>query len=149
MEGVLNRKHEWESTTKRSSNRSWDKIYVVLKKDKLMFYKDQKHVKNDPESYYKGEPVINLKDVIVEIASNYTKKKHVFRLKLPNGAEYLFQAKDDAEMEFWLQKFNLAMEPQAPSPSQSRSQTMPAKGSSLERKEQELKKRGIFTMKKK
>lgn len=27
VEGVLTRKHEWESTTKKASNRSWDKVY--------------------------------------------------------------------------------------------------------------------------
>lgn len=26
IEGNLIRKHEWESTTKKSSNRSWDKV---------------------------------------------------------------------------------------------------------------------------
>lgn len=26
IEGVLTRKHEWESTTKKASNRSWDKV---------------------------------------------------------------------------------------------------------------------------
>lgn len=27
VEGTLTRKHEWESTTKKASNRSWDKVY--------------------------------------------------------------------------------------------------------------------------
>merc|ERR1712050_374565 len=31
LAGMLTRKHEWESTTKKASNRSWDKICVVLK----------------------------------------------------------------------------------------------------------------------
>merc|ERR1712223_1196429 len=31
IEGMLVRKHEWESTTKKASNRSWDKVCVVLK----------------------------------------------------------------------------------------------------------------------
>ena len=26
VEGTLTRKHEWESTTKKASNRSWDKV---------------------------------------------------------------------------------------------------------------------------
>lgn len=30
VEGILTRKHEWESTTKKASNRSWDKV-VILK----------------------------------------------------------------------------------------------------------------------
>lgn len=30
IEGVLTRKHEWESTTKKASNRSWDKVKTVM-----------------------------------------------------------------------------------------------------------------------
>lgn len=30
IEGILTRKHEWESTTKKASNRSWDKVSVTL-----------------------------------------------------------------------------------------------------------------------
>ncbi|XP_075591852.1 spectrin beta chain isoform X2 [Dermatophagoides farinae] len=164
MEGFVNRKHEWESTTKRSSNRSWDKVFVVLKKSQLLFYKDQKHSKNEPEKYYKGEPAIQLDDVQVEIASNYTKKKHVFRLKLSNGAEYLFQAKDDGEMECWLNTINSTIRSQQqPSPGPSRSQTMPAKGAidPTKMKESEASRKagaatstgggggGLFTLKKK
>ena len=29
IEGVLTRKHEWESTTKKASNRSWDKVRLI------------------------------------------------------------------------------------------------------------------------
>jgi hypothetical protein len=47
MEGALNRKHEWESVDRKSSNRSWEKVYVVITQgNKLEFYKDQKHFKN-------------------------------------------------------------------------------------------------------
>lgn len=30
VEGTLTRKHEWESTTKKASNRSWDRVSVRL-----------------------------------------------------------------------------------------------------------------------
>lgn len=128
-----------------------------MKKGQLLFYKDQKHSKSEPEKYYKGEPAIQLDDVQVEIASNYTKKKYVFRLKLSNGAEYLFQAKDDGEMECWLNTINSTIRSQqAPSPGPSRSQTMPAKGAVDPSKTKEAESRksgaggsGIFTLKKK
>ena len=42
-EGMLTRKHEWESTTKKASHRSWDKVYCVLANRQLAFYKDLKH----------------------------------------------------------------------------------------------------------
>lgn len=111
-------------------------------------YKDQKHSKNEPDSYYRGESPTILKDVTVEVATNYTKKKHVFRLKLANGAEYLFQAKEDPEMEQWIEKVNSAVEA-VHSPGPARSQTMPAQGSSGDGRKDEPKKRGIFTLKKK
>merc|ERR1711997_1394155 len=56
LEGMLIRKHEWESTTKKASNRSWDKVCVVLRGTKMLFYKDQKSYRSSPDSLYRGEP---------------------------------------------------------------------------------------------
>merc|ERR1711899_69724 len=39
VEGMLVRKNEWVNTTTKASNRSWDKVCVVLKGTKLLFYK--------------------------------------------------------------------------------------------------------------
>ncbi|XP_054154264.1 spectrin beta chain-like isoform X2 [Oppia nitens] len=147
LEGALNRKHEWESTTKKANNRSWDKVYMILKSGQLLAYKDQKHFRQEPENIYRNETPIDLKGVVVEVAANYTKKKHVFRLKLPNGAEYLFQAKEDDEMNLWINRIQSAITETETSPGPSRSQTMPAKGDD-DRKD-EPKKRGFFTLKKK
>jgi len=147
IEGSLNRKHEWESTTKKASNRSWDKVYIVVKNGQMLAYKDQKHFRHEPDNFYRGEPPLDLKGAVIEVATNYTKKKHVFRLKLPNGAEYLFQAKEDEEMNIWMSKVQSAIADTEASPGPSRSQTMPAKGD--DDKKDEPKKRGFFTLKKK
>ena len=40
-------------------------------------------------------PQIDLAGVSALAATNYTKKPNVFRLKLNNGGEYLFHAKDE------------------------------------------------------
>ncbi|XP_013782687.1 spectrin beta chain-like isoform X2 [Limulus polyphemus] len=145
--GMLVRKHEWESTTKKASNRSWDKLYLVLQGKTLLAYKDQKHFKMEPENYFHGDQPIDLTGGGAEIAGDYTKKKHVFRLKLPGGAEYLFQAKDDEEMSSWVQKLQVAAG-EGESPGwPSRSQTLPAKSEG--EKKEEHKKRGFFTLKKK
>ena len=120
---------------------------MVLKSGLLLAYKDQKHFKQEPENYYRGEPPLDLKGVVIEVATNYTKKKHVLRLKLPNGAEYLFQAKEDEEMNVWINKIQSAISDTETSPGPSRSQTMPAKGD--DEKKDEPKKRGFFTLKKK
>ena len=39
-----------------------------------------------------------------EIATDYTKKKNVLRLRLADGAEYLLTAHSHAEMNSWLAK---------------------------------------------
>lgn len=46
QEGVLSRKHEYESIDRKASNRSWDKVYCVVNSNRFEFYKDQKHFKN-------------------------------------------------------------------------------------------------------
>jgi hypothetical protein len=61
--------------------RSWEKMYIKLNGSTICCYKDQKTAKNHPDSYYKGEPPIELRGGSVEKASDYTKKTNVFRVK--------------------------------------------------------------------
>ncbi|MBN3270904.1 SPTB2 protein, partial [Polyodon spathula] len=93
LEGALVRKHDLEGPDKRASNRSWNNIYCVLKPEELSCYKDAKNL-----SYgitYHGEDPLSLRNAACEILPNYKKKKHVFRLRLYDGSEYLFQGKDE------------------------------------------------------
>merc|ERR1712008_186490 len=60
LERMLVRKHEWENTTKKASNRSWDKVCVVLKGENLRFYKDQKSYRSSPDALKAGEPAMEL-----------------------------------------------------------------------------------------
>jgi spectrin beta len=55
--------------------------YVVSKIGRVSFYKDQKSAKSQPEATFRAEPALELQGANVEIASDYTKKKHVFRIK--------------------------------------------------------------------
>ncbi|XP_026313733.1 spectrin beta chain isoform X3 [Hyposmocoma kahamanoa] len=136
IEGMLVRKHEWESAAKRASNRSWDKVYVVAKDGRMAFYKDQKFYKTYPENCWRGETPLDLNGAVVEVAANYTKKKHVFRLRLASGAEFLLQAHDEAEMAWWLD----ALRTRTAAPA-ARSHTLPAPST-------EPKRRSFFTLKK-
>jgi len=145
IEGMLVRKHEWESTTKKASNRSWDKVCVVLKGTKMLFYKDQKSYRSSPDSLYRGEPPMELLGGEAEVATDYTKKKHVFRLKVTNGGECLFQASDDEEMSQWVGAINSVAEAGASGSGSGRAQTLPAG----QRSGDEPKKRSFFTLKKK
>merc|ERR1719174_2251503 len=147
LEGMLVRKHERENTTKKASNRSWDKVCVVLKGTNLRFYKDQKSYRSSPDAPYRGEPAMELPGGKAEIATDYTKKRHVFRLKCANGGESLFQASDDDEMAQWVNSINQVAEAGASgSASGGRAQTLPAGQGP---RGDEPKKRSFFTLKKK
>uniref|UniRef100_A0A0K8SEL8 Spectrin beta chain n=2 Tax=Lygus hesperus TaxID=30085 RepID=A0A0K8SEL8_LYGHE len=140
IEGNLVRKHVWEAM-KKASNRSWHEMYVIVKGNLLLAYKDSKAAKSSPDSYYKGETPISLSGAAVEVATDYTKKKHVFKIKLTNGSEYLMQAKDDDEMRRWVEALGRATEATAGT---SRAQTLPA-GAVPEKGEG--KRRSFFTLK--
>merc|ERR1711899_714698 len=141
LEGMLVRKHEWESTTKKASNRSWEKICVVLKESQIFFYKDQKTYRTHPGDTFKGETPVDLINCTAEVATDYTKKKYVFRLRLANGGFYLFQAADEEQMDLWVNGINAQAQPQEEG---SKSQTLPP-GSE---KKDEPKRRSFFTLKK-
>merc|ERR1711936_939866 len=151
LEGMLVRKHEWESTTKKASNsslssigisrRSWEKICVVLKESQIFFYKDQKTYRTHPGDTFKGETPVDLINCTAEVATDYTKKKYVFRLRLANGGFYLFQAADEEQMDLWMNGINAQAQPHEEG---SKSQTLPP-GSE---KKDEPKRRSFFTLKK-
>ncbi|XP_050300402.1 spectrin beta chain isoform X2 [Anthonomus grandis grandis] len=142
FEGNLVRKHEWENTTVKATNRSWDKVYAVLRGSKLYFYKDAKTAKSTPDQRFKGEAPLQLHGANASIASDYKKKKHVFRLKLENGGDFLFQATNDAEMSTWISHLNAHADPTSAS-GPSRSQTLPASA-----QKEDQKRRSFFTLKK-
>jgi len=143
FEGPLSRKHEWESTTKKASNRSWEKVYVVLSNSSLLFYKDQKHAKAEPKTLYRSE--VELAGATAATATDYNKRPNVFRVKLASGGDYLFQTKDEDEMNRWIDRIKVASGDES-AHSLSRAQTMPA--SSDDRRD-EPKKRSFFTLGKK
>lgn len=81
FEGHLVRKHEWENTTTKATNRSWDKVYCVVRNGQITFFKDAKTAKTTPEHTFKGEAPLSLRKALASVAGDYKKKKHVFRLK--------------------------------------------------------------------
>ncbi|NXG50978.1 SPTB2 protein, partial [Psilopogon haemacephalus] len=132
MEGFLHRKHEWETHSKKASSRSWHNVYCVINNQEMGFYKDSKAAASGIP--YHNEIPVSLKEAICEVAVDYKKKKHVFKLRLTDGNEYLFQAKDDEEMNTWIQAITSAISsdkievsPTTQStPASSRAQTLPA-----------------------
>ncbi|NWU66799.1 SPTB2 protein, partial [Pterocles burchelli] len=132
MAGFLHRKHEWETHSKKASSRSWHNVYCVINNQEMGFYKDSKAAASGIP--YHNEIPVSLKEAVCEIAVDYKKKKHVFKLRLTDGNEYLFQAKDDEEMNTWIQAITSAISsdkievsPTTQStPASSRAQTLPA-----------------------
>lgn len=59
--------------------RSWQNVYCVLRKGSLGFYKDGKSASNGIP--YHGEVPISLGEAVCEIARDYKKRKHVFKLR--------------------------------------------------------------------
>ncbi|NXM50858.1 SPTB1 protein, partial [Gymnorhina tibicen] len=93
LEGYLGRKHDLEAATKRASNRSWSTRYCVLRGGQLAFFKDAKSRALGLPC--QGEEPLGLWDARCEVPAGYKKKKHVFKLRLSNGSEWLFHGKDE------------------------------------------------------
>ncbi|CAI4222623.1 unnamed protein product [Auanema sp. JU1783] len=140
FEGVLIRKHTYEALDRKSANRSWEKLYTVLRGSDLSFFKDSKH--RDEGATFHNEPSLSLAGCSVTIAQDYSKKKNVLSLRLPVGAEYLLQCADDTDLQRWLTELQVATG-QSQLEEASRSQTLP------EGSQGKAKKGGFFSRSKK
>lgn len=100
-EGSLERKHELQSGKKKATIRSWKSFYVVLCGDILCFFKDKEHF--EELSSTASQPLV-IHRANVTVATDYTKKKNVFRLQLLDGAEFLFHAPDENAMMDWIMR---------------------------------------------
>ncbi|KAM8940469.1 spectrin beta chain, non-erythrocytic 2 isoform 1-T1 [Pelodytes ibericus] len=107
MEGMLHRKQEMESYIKKAANRSWQNVYCVLKRGSFGFYKDAKSAGSGIP--YHSEVPVQLTGAQCSVAHDYKKRKNVFKLSLSDGKEYLFQAKDEAEMSSWMRVINSSL----------------------------------------
>ncbi|XP_068035128.1 spectrin beta chain, non-erythrocytic 2-like [Anomalospiza imberbis] len=106
LEGGLCRKQELEAPGKRATNRSWQSLYCVLRGGALSVFKDARGAGAGVP--YHGEPPTPLRGARCQPATAYRKRKHVFRLGLSDGKEFLFQAKDEADMALWLRGIEAA-----------------------------------------
>lgn len=109
MEGFLERKQQSNSGGKRSTIRSWKNYYSVISGQLLCFFKDQ----GDFKDWKAAAAPIFLHNATCEKALDYTKKKHVIRLVITDGSEFLFQAANRESQEDWLQKltYTSSLEP--------------------------------------
>ncbi|XP_076359015.1 rho GTPase-activating protein 23-like [Tachypleus tridentatus] len=85
---------------KRSSDRSWRPVWAVLDAETFYLLKEKRDI---TEVGAGSEDIqIAVKSSLTGVAHDYTKKKHVFRLRLPGGTEYLLQADTHEQMVEWL-----------------------------------------------
>ncbi|CAB4423591.1 unnamed protein product [Rhizophagus irregularis] len=105
-EGLLVRKHYWESTSKRSKDKGWKECFVIVEKGDIKMYKFETNSSNSSMStgvvgggnwmssaILMGE--VNLRHTITNALPppGYNRSRpHVFALSMPNGGLYFFQA---------------------------------------------------------
>lgn len=67
------------TVTVNVSPRSWHNVYCVINNQEMGFYKDNKNAGQGIP--YHNEIPVSLKDAVCEVAVDYKKKKHVFKLR--------------------------------------------------------------------
>ncbi|XP_065360785.1 spectrin beta chain, non-erythrocytic 5 isoform X2 [Calliphora vicina] len=102
IQGMLERKHGLQSGGKKAPVRSWKQFHTVLCGQLVCFFKDE----NDFLQQKTANAPVNILGAKCERAEDYTKKKYVFRLKLPDGSEFLFEAPSLEIMNDWVRKIS-------------------------------------------
>ncbi|KAH8300440.1 hypothetical protein KR018_005664 [Drosophila ironensis] len=102
IQGMLERKHGLQSGGKKAPVRSWKQFHTVLCGQLVCFFKDE----NDFLQQKTATAPVNILGAKCERAEDYTKKKYVFRLKLPDGSEFLFEAPSLDILNDWVRKIS-------------------------------------------
>ncbi|KRX45020.1 Spectrin beta chain, non-erythrocytic 5, partial [Trichinella murrelli] len=100
--GYLERKQDLQSGGKKATIRSWKNYYTILCGQLMCFFKDQ-------QGFCSGAAAsapINILHAICQPASEYQKRKNVFKLRTVDGAEFLFSANSFSEMQDWIAKIS-------------------------------------------
>jgi len=84
--------------------RSWKAYYASLRDMVLYLHKNDQQ----PATILVGDTnAIRLHHAFAQEAIDYRKRQHVFRLKIADWAEYLFQTSDHDLMKKWIDAINL------------------------------------------
>nr|CAG8472336.1 2613_t:CDS:10 [Entrophospora candida] len=119
-EGLLFRKHFWESSNKRSKDKNWKECFVVVEKGELRLYKFDSHGSNSSAGVgaMGGGNWMENATALGEITLCHTitnslpppgynrSRPHVFALSIPNGGLYFFQAGTAELVEEWVSTCN-------------------------------------------
>ncbi|XP_018423798.1 PREDICTED: spectrin beta chain, erythrocytic-like [Nanorana parkeri] len=146
IQGFLLRKHDLEEALKKAHNRTWNNAYCVLKNNDFFFYKDAKtFTLNEP---LQGEEGLFLGSASCEAVMDYKKKKHVFRLRLSDGNEWLFQAKDEADRQAWVDNIRMSIAETSDHKPKSKSLPLPSTSTAEGTPEKKEKRFSLFPSKK-
>jgi len=119
--GYLSRKYCCESDRRKVKKgyRSWKIFYVYLRDMILYCFPDEKASKIST-NYDIPDIALRVHHSLASVASDYTKRKFVFRLITWDQAEYLFQTSDQADLDMWIKNINTVVAryscPPLPSP---------------------------------
>ena len=84
--------------------RGWKAYYASLRDMILYLHKNDEH----PAAIVIGDTnAIRLHHALAQVAVDYRKRQHVFRLKTSDWAEYLFQTSDQDLLNKWIEAINL------------------------------------------
>ncbi|KAM3919502.1 spectrin beta chain, erythrocytic isoform 1-T2 [Leptodactylus fuscus] len=146
IQGYLNRKHDLEGPLKKAQNRSWHNVFCALKDNDLFFYKDVKSFSLN-ETIQNEEPLF-LGSASCEAVADYKKKKHVFRLRLSDGNEWLFQGKDEADRQTWIDTLRTSIAETSDQKPKSKSLPLPSTSATEGKPEKKEKRFSLFPSKK-
>ncbi|KAM5129946.1 spectrin beta chain, erythrocytic [Mantella aurantiaca] len=146
IQGYLSRKHDLEEALKKAQIRSWNNVYCVLKNNDLFFYKDAKNFALNES--LQGEDGLFLGNASCEAVADYKKKKHVFRLRLSDGNEWLFQAKDEADRQAWIDNIRMSIAETSDQKPKSKSLPLPSASTAEGKPEKKEKRFSLFPSKK-
>ncbi|XP_071390743.1 spectrin beta chain, non-erythrocytic 4 [Centroberyx affinis] len=100
-EGFLYRKKattsDLEAQQRSPNSKSWVNVYCVLTEGKLTFYKDARN----HTATYNGETPLDLGVCSFDASVGYKKKKNVFVVKMNDGNNFVFHAKDEEDLKAW------------------------------------------------
>ncbi|CAH2328068.1 spectrin beta chain, erythrocytic isoform X1 [Pelobates cultripes] len=145
MQGYLARKHDLQGPLKKAASRSWTTVYCVLKNYDLFFYKDAKSFAMNES--LQGEDPLVLSSATCETVADYKKKKNIFRLRLSDGNEWLFQGKDENERQSWIQVLRTAIMETSDVKPKSQSLPLPSTSTTESKPEKKEKRFSLFTKK--
>ncbi|XP_029704488.1 LOW QUALITY PROTEIN: spectrin beta chain, non-erythrocytic 4-like [Takifugu rubripes] len=108
-EGFLYRKKvttsDLEGQQRSPNSKSWVNVYCVLKEGKLTFYKDARN----HNTTYNEEPPLDLSNCSFDPSMGYKKKKNVFILRMDDGNNFAFHAKDEEDLKAWTSNITICI----------------------------------------